>query len=75
VTILTEAARGTIEWTNDERTDLTIPDSIPGLDIEDYYVPDHVDDYDDALADLRAERRDYLAEFDDLRQEIEDAVY
>jgi len=47
----------------------------PGLDIEDYYVPDHVDDYDDALADLRAERRDYLAEFDDLRQEIEDAVY
>ncbi|PGF14799.1 phosphoenolpyruvate carboxykinase [Natrinema sp. CBA1119] len=75
VTILTEAARGTIEWTDDERTDLTIPDSVPGLDIEDYYVPDHVDDYEDALADLRTERRDYLAEFDDLREEIEDAVY
>ncbi|MDF9746604.1 phosphoenolpyruvate carboxykinase (ATP) [Natrinema salsiterrestre] len=75
VTILTEAARGTIEWTRDERTELTIPDSVPGLDIEDYYVPDHVDDYDDALAELRAERRDYLAEFDELREEITDAVY
>ncbi|GAB3663768.1 phosphoenolpyruvate carboxykinase (ATP) [Halopiger thermotolerans] len=75
VTILTEAARGTIEWTDDERTGLTIPDSVPGLDVEEYYVPDHVDDYEDAAADLRAERRAYLEQFDDLREEIKDAVY
>ncbi|AEH37854.1 phosphoenolpyruvate carboxykinase (ATP) [Halopiger xanaduensis] len=75
VTILTEAARGTIEWTDDERTGLTIPDSVPGLDVEEYYVPDHVDDYEDAAADLRAERRAYLEQFEDLREEITDAVY
>ncbi|SFC33322.1 phosphoenolpyruvate carboxykinase (ATP) [Halobiforma haloterrestris] len=75
VTILTEAARGRIEWTEDDRTGLTIPESIPGLEIEDYYVPDHVEDYDEALADLRAERREYLETFEDLRDEITDAVY
>ncbi|ELZ10300.1 phosphoenolpyruvate carboxykinase [Natrialba aegyptia DSM 13077] len=75
VTILTEAARGTIEWTDDDRTDLTIPESVPELDIEDYYVPDHVDDYDEAIAELRAERREYLAQFEDLRDDIVDAVY
>ncbi|QSW98576.1 phosphoenolpyruvate carboxykinase (ATP) [Haloterrigena alkaliphila] len=75
VTILTETARDRIEWTDDDRTGLTIPERVPGLDIEDYYVPDHVDDYDAAVADLRAERRDYLEEFDELREEIKDAVY
>ncbi|ELY76374.1 phosphoenolpyruvate carboxykinase [Natrinema gari JCM 14663] len=75
VTILTEAARGTIEWTHDERMGLTIPESIPGLDVDDYYVPDHVDNYDAALADLRADRREYLAQFDTLRKVIRDAVY
>ncbi|MXV63708.1 phosphoenolpyruvate carboxykinase [Natronorubrum sp. JWXQ-INN-674] len=75
VTILTEAARETIEWTDDDRTGLTIPDSVPGLDIEAYYVPDHVENYDEAVADLRAERREYLAQFDELRDEILDAVY
>ncbi|PCR90775.1 phosphoenolpyruvate carboxykinase (ATP) [Natrinema ejinorense] len=75
VTILTEVARGTVEWTDDERMGLTIPRSVPGLDVDDYYVPDHVDDYDAALAELRADRRDYLERFDDLREELTDAVY
>ncbi len=75
VTVLTEAARGTIEWTDDERIGLTIPESVPRLDIEEYYVPDHVEDYDEAVAALRAERREYLAQFDELREEIRDAVY
>ncbi|WP_254523048.1 phosphoenolpyruvate carboxykinase (ATP) [Natrinema caseinilyticum] len=75
VAILTEAARGTIEWTDDDRMDLTIPETVPGIDIADYYVPDHVDEYDEALAKLRAERREYLARFDDLREEIRTAVY
>ena len=75
VTILTETARGTIEWTDDDRLGLTIPETVPGLDIEEYYVPDHVDDYDEAVADLREERRDYLEQFDELREEIKAAVY
>ncbi|WP_306057949.1 phosphoenolpyruvate carboxykinase (ATP) [Natronococcus wangiae] len=75
VTILTEVARGTIEWTDDDCTGLTIPESVPGLEIGDYYVPEYVDDYDAALADLRRERREYLAQFDDLREGILEAVY
>ncbi|AGB37455.1 phosphoenolpyruvate carboxykinase (ATP) [Natronococcus occultus] len=75
VTILTETARGTVEWTDDDATGLTIPESVPGIDIEDYYVPDYVDDYETAIAELRRERRDYLAQFDELREEILEAVY
>ncbi|MFC6718219.1 phosphoenolpyruvate carboxykinase (ATP) [Natrialbaceae archaeon GCM10025810] len=75
VTILTEVARGTIEWTDDDRTGLTIPEEVPGIDVEEFYVPDHVDDYDEALAELRADRRAYLEEFDELRDELADAVY
>ncbi len=75
VTILTETARGTVEWTDDETTGLTIPESVPGIDVEDYYVPDYVDDYDTSLAELRRERQDYLAQFDELRTEILESVY
>ncbi|WP_247000393.1 phosphoenolpyruvate carboxykinase (ATP) [Halosolutus gelatinilyticus] len=75
VTILTEVARGTIEWTADERTGLTIPESVPGVDVGAYYVPDHVENYDDAAAELRTERREYLDRFDELREEITTAVY
>ena len=75
VTILTEAARGRIEWTDDDRTGLTIPETVPELDVEEYYVPDHVEEYDEAIAELRADRREYLEQFGDLRDEIVDAVY
>ncbi len=75
VTILTELARGTVGWTDDETTGLTIPEEVPGLDIAEYYVPDHVDDYEDAAAELREERREYLAVFEDLDEGIRDATY
>jgi phosphoenolpyruvate carboxykinase (ATP) len=75
VTILREAARRTIDWTDDGATGLTVPASVPGMDVEAFRVPDHVEDYERKAADLRAERRAYLAEFEELRDEIEDAVY
>ncbi|MFC4245779.1 phosphoenolpyruvate carboxykinase (ATP) [Natribaculum luteum] len=75
VTILTELARGTVEWTDDDRTGLTIPEGVPGLDVEEYYVPDHVDDYEEAATALREERLEYLEKFDDLDPEIKDATY
>ncbi|MFB6161708.1 MAG: phosphoenolpyruvate carboxykinase (ATP) [Haloferacaceae archaeon] len=75
VTILREIARGTVEWTDDEATGLTVPASVPGMDVGEFAVPDHVEDYERRLADLRAERRAYLATFDDLDEEIERAVY
>jgi phosphoenolpyruvate carboxykinase (ATP) len=75
VVLLREIARGTVEWTDDEATGLTIPRSVPGLDMGRFAVPDHVDDYERKLRDLQAERRAYLSQFDDLDIPIEDAVY
>lgn len=75
VTILRELARGTVEWRDDEATGLTVPSSVPGLDVSAFSVPDRVEAYERQAADLRAERRAYLAEFDDLDDDIADAVY
>jgi len=75
VTLLREIARGRVEWTHDEATDLTVPGEVPGLDVADFDVAANLDDHEEALADLRAERRAYLAAFEDLDDEIRDAVY
>jgi phosphoenolpyruvate carboxykinase (ATP) len=75
VTILREIARGTVEWTDDTDTALTIPREVPGIDIDAFHVPDHVPDYEGRIAALRAERAEYLAQFPDLDDRIVDAVY
>ncbi|ARS91183.1 phosphoenolpyruvate carboxykinase (ATP) [Natrarchaeobaculum aegyptiacum] len=75
VTILTELARGTVEWTDDDRTGLTVPASVPGLDVEQFRVPDHVEDYDEAASALREERLEYLESFDDLDDDVVGATY
>ena len=75
VTILTEVARGTVDWIRDERLHLTVPVHVPGLDIDAYYPPAIVENYDEAAAALRAERKEYLRTFPDLRAEIVRAAY
>jgi phosphoenolpyruvate carboxykinase (ATP) len=75
VTLLREIARGTVEWTPDEATGLTVPDHVPGLDIEAFGIAENVADHERELRELREERRAYLAAFDDLDGAIEDAVY
>jgi phosphoenolpyruvate carboxykinase (ATP) len=75
VTILRETARGTVTWTDDERTGLTIPETLPDLDIDSFAVPDNLDGYERKLAELREDRRDYLASFPDLDEDIVDSVY
>ncbi|WP_135362935.1 phosphoenolpyruvate carboxykinase (ATP) [Halosimplex halophilum] len=75
VTLLREVSRGRIEWAADPTTGLTVPDAVPGLDVSRFDVGDALDDADEHIADLREERRDYLAEFDDLDEEIRAAVY
>jgi phosphoenolpyruvate carboxykinase (ATP) len=75
VTLLCEVARDRIEWHHDEAVGLTVPASVPGLDIDAYDVATVVDDHERALADMRAERRAYLASFPELRAEIAEAVY
>jgi phosphoenolpyruvate carboxykinase (ATP) len=74
VTVLRAIARDTVEWTESE-TGLTVPAHVPGMDIDAFRVPDLVENHETELADLRAERRAYLAGFDDLDQGIVDASY
>jgi phosphoenolpyruvate carboxykinase (ATP) len=75
VTILREVARGSVDWERDDHTGMTVPSDVPGLDADEYRVPDHVDDYEQAAADLREERRAYLQQFDALDDDVLDAVY
>jgi len=75
VTILRAVARETVDWREDDVSGLTVPDAVPGLDVDEFDVTEHVVAYDSALDDLRAERRAYLAAFDDLDDDIRDAVY
>ena len=75
VRILTEVARGTVEWTRDPTLGLDVPSEVPGLNIEAFDPAERYDDYESALAELRAERRSYLGEFETLREGIKEAVY
>ena len=75
VSILVGAARGEIEWRHDERLDLEVPEAVPGMNVEAFYPPRHYEDFEETLAELRAERREYLERFETLSAEIRDAVY
>ncbi|WP_226022808.1 phosphoenolpyruvate carboxykinase (ATP) [Halomicrobium salinisoli] len=75
VTLLREVSRGTIEWREDDATGLTVPASVPGMDVSRFDVADALEDHEDRIERLRTERRTHLARFEDLADEIEDAVY
>jgi len=75
VTLLREVSRGRVGWTADDTTGLSVPDSVPDLDVGRFDVGDALEDADERIAALRAERRNYLDEFDDLDDEIRAAVY
>ncbi|WP_302081413.1 phosphoenolpyruvate carboxykinase (ATP) [Salinibaculum rarum] len=75
VNILVGAARGDIEWNHDERLGLELPESVPGVDVEEFYPPNQFDDYESELEAMREDRREYLAQFETLADDIVDAVY
>ena len=75
VTLLREIARGTVGWTDDEASGLTVPRSVPGIDIGDFSVADNVTDHDTELSRLRTERQVHLDTFEELDEDIKDAVY
>ncbi|QPV62502.1 phosphoenolpyruvate carboxykinase (ATP) [Halosimplex litoreum] len=75
VALLRAVSRGRVEWTDDATTGLTVPDTVPDLDTSRFDVGEALDDADERIADLRAERREYLAEFEDLDDAIRNAVY
>ncbi|WP_135851241.1 phosphoenolpyruvate carboxykinase (ATP) [Halorussus salinus] len=75
VTLLREIARGTVEWTDDEATGMTVPSEVPGMDVSEYDAAANVANLDEKLAKLRTERRTHLRTFEELDDDIEDAVY
>lgn len=75
VAILEGVARGTVEWAHDDGLGLTVPVEVPGIDVSRYTVADHVEGFEVAHDALCAERRDYLAQFEALDDEIVDAAY
>ncbi|MCD2203333.1 phosphoenolpyruvate carboxykinase (ATP) [Halobacterium sp. KA-6] len=75
VSILEGVARGSIDWTYDETLDLTVPSDVPGIDVEQFSVPDRVQDFEAVQAELREERLTYLDQFNDLNDDIRDATY
>ncbi|WP_410767405.1 phosphoenolpyruvate carboxykinase (ATP) [Haloferax sp. DFSO60] len=75
VAILEGVSRGSIEWTYDDTLGLSVPSYVPGIDIGQFVVSDHVEDASDALQTLRAERREYLSQFDTLDDDVLDSVY
>ena len=52
-----------------------MPADVPNIDVDPFYPPEHYDDFEAELADLRAERRAYLDQFDELDEEIKESVY
>ncbi|WP_136717338.1 phosphoenolpyruvate carboxykinase (ATP) [Halorientalis salina] len=75
VALLRAISRGTAEWDSDDATGLTVPSEVPDMDIEAFDVAENLPDHEERLAELRAERREFLAQFEDLAEEIRDAAY
>ncbi|WP_122087913.1 phosphoenolpyruvate carboxykinase (ATP) [Halalkalicoccus subterraneus] len=75
IAILTAAARDEIEWTHDDQLGFEVPQRVPEMAIEEFRLAENHDAYGEKLAALREERREYLAAFDTLRDEIREAVY
>jgi len=75
VTLLRGIARESLDWERDETTGLTVPTAIPGMDIDEFDVATALPDPQSRLAELRAERERYLAQFDELDPAIRDARY
>lgn len=75
VTLLEGIARGTVEWTTDEASGLRVPSEVPGMDVSRFDLAGRTTDYADARDALRDERHDYLDDFEDLADDIVDAVY
>jgi phosphoenolpyruvate carboxykinase (ATP) len=75
VALLRAISRGAVEWGVDDATGLTIPESVPDMDVDAFDVAANLPDHEERLADLRAERRAFLAQFEDLDEDIEDAIY
>jgi phosphoenolpyruvate carboxykinase (ATP) len=76
-------AEGTIEWERDPDFGYLVAAAVPGIDREDeavlrprelYEAQRRMDEYDRLVERFHAERREFLAQFESLSDEIVDAV-
>lgn len=70
VGLLRAVARDAITWHDDPVLGLTVPVEAPGVDLDRFYPPERIENYAERIDALRAERRTYLDQFDDLRPEV-----
>lgn len=75
VTALRETTRGGIDWHYDEQYNMALPDNIEGLDLERFYPPEQLDDFGQEWERLSQDRERYLDQFDDLDEEIRNALF
>jgi phosphoenolpyruvate carboxykinase (ATP) len=75
VSLLESISRDTVEWRDDETTGLTVPASVPGLNADEFDVAANLPNAEERVKALRDERHAYLAQFEDLDDRIESAVY
>jgi phosphoenolpyruvate carboxykinase (ATP) len=76
VAVLRAVARGSVEWHEDETGMVVpVPNSVEGTDLSSLSLPGALDDHEARLESLRENRREYLEGFDNLDDEIKDAVY
>ncbi|WP_188884496.1 phosphoenolpyruvate carboxykinase (ATP) [Halarchaeum grantii] len=75
ITLLRAISRGSVSWTHDDATDLTVPRDVPGMDVSEFDVAANLPDHEAELSTLRAEREAYLERFDALDDDITDARY
>ncbi|WP_416841281.1 phosphoenolpyruvate carboxykinase (ATP) [Haloferax sp. DFSO52] len=75
VAILEGVARGSIDWAYDETLGLTVPTNVPGIDIGQFVVADHVENFDEMHSELRQERQAYLSQFSELDDDILTSTY
>jgi phosphoenolpyruvate carboxykinase (ATP) len=76
VAVLRAIARGTVEWEENETgMEVPVPESVSDTDLSSFRVSDSIDDHETRLEQLRDERRAYLEGFEDLDDDIKDAVY
>lgn len=71
------SAEGSVTWVYDRDLRLEVPASVPGVPVEAlhpraYYKPD---EFQERLAQLRADRRAWLDRFPGLRRDIIEALY
>src|SRR6056297_1977319 len=75
VSLLRAISRETVDWDGDDATGLTVPSEVPDMDVDEFDVAANLPNHEERLSALREERREYLAQFEDLAAEICDAVY